>query len=323
MKNSWMVVVCLRLLFVRKLEFCIVTLREIPLVLVLKNLRLVKGSLTVLKIEKGFTVWLCMEKLPVQIKMLLKNLWRSLNTLWIERDLFLHKYSIVTRQASSGKKMPKRTYITIEEKALPGHKPMKDRLTLLLCGNASGDFEVKLLLVYHSENPRVFKKNNVQINKLSIKWRSHHKAWVTRQLFTKWFNEVFVPSVKEDLEEKNLPLKALLVMDNAPAHPQGLEEDLGAEYGFIQVKFLPPNTTPLIQPIDQQVISNFKKLYTKALFQSCFEIASEAELNLTDFWKDHFNILHCLRIIDKAWSQDSHRKKRSASKKTLASLRGL
>jgi len=40
------------------------------------------------------------------------------------------------------KKMPRRTYITEEEKALPGHKPMKDRLTLLLCGNASGDFKI-------------------------------------------------------------------------------------------------------------------------------------------------------------------------------------
>ena len=55
------------------------------------------------------------------------------------------------------KKMPRRTYITEEEKALPGHKPM-DRLTLLLRGNASGDFKIKPLLVYHSENPRVFKK---------------------------------------------------------------------------------------------------------------------------------------------------------------------
>jgi len=30
MKNSWLVIMCLRLLFVRKLDFCIVTLREIP-----------------------------------------------------------------------------------------------------------------------------------------------------------------------------------------------------------------------------------------------------------------------------------------------------
>jgi hypothetical protein len=38
------------------------------------------------------------------------------------------------------KKMLRRMYITKDEIALPGHKPMKDRLTLLLGSNASGDF---------------------------------------------------------------------------------------------------------------------------------------------------------------------------------------
>jgi hypothetical protein len=56
------------------------------------------------------------------------------------------------------KRMPNRTYITKNEKSLPGHKPMKDRLKLLLGANASGDIYFKPLLVYHSENPRAFKK---------------------------------------------------------------------------------------------------------------------------------------------------------------------
>ena len=37
------------------------------------------------------------------------------------------------------KKMPCRTFITEEEQRMPGHKPMKDRLTLVLYANASGD----------------------------------------------------------------------------------------------------------------------------------------------------------------------------------------
>jgi hypothetical protein len=57
------------------------------------------------------------------------------------------------------KRMPNRTYITKDEKSLPGYKPMKDRWTLLLGANASGDMKLKLLLVYHSENPRALKKN--------------------------------------------------------------------------------------------------------------------------------------------------------------------
>ena len=55
-------------------------------------------------------------------------------------------------------------------------------------------------------------------------------------------------------------------MDNTPAHPPGFEDNLPEEFEFIKVKFLPPNTTPILQPMDQQVILNFKNLYTKALF---------------------------------------------------------
>ena len=33
------------------------------------------------------------------------------------------------------KKLPICVLVTEEEKALPGHEPMKDRLTLLMCGN--------------------------------------------------------------------------------------------------------------------------------------------------------------------------------------------
>jgi hypothetical protein len=41
-------------------------------------------------------------------------------------------------------------------------------------------------------------------------------------------------------------LKCLLVMDNAPAHPPGLADELVEELDFITMKFLPPNTTSLI-----------------------------------------------------------------------------
>jgi hypothetical protein len=213
------------------------------------------------------------------------------------------------------KKMPKRTYITAEENAMPGHKPMKDRLTLLLCANASGDFKVKPLLVYHSENPRAFKKRKVQKSQLNVMWRSNSKAWITRILFVEWINEVFGPAVKKYLLEKNFPLKVLLVVDNAPAHPPNLEDDLLEEFEFIKIKFLPPNTTPLLQPMDQQVISNFKKLYTKSLFQRCFEVTEGTNLTLREFWKNHFHIVNCLKIIDKAWDGVTKRTLNSAWRK--------
>jgi hypothetical protein len=168
------------------------------------------------------------------------------------------------------KQMPKRTFITKEEKCMPGYRPMRDTITLLFCANASGDLKIKPMLVYHSETPRIFKKENICKPMLSVYWKSNTKAWVTRSLFTRWMMEVFGPTVKKYLREENLPEKAVLLLDNAPGHPPDLEEDLEAEFNFIKIKFLPANTTSILQPMDQQVISNFKKLYVKHMFQRCF-----------------------------------------------------
>ncbi|XP_039600021.1 tigger transposable element-derived protein 1-like [Polypterus senegalus] len=213
------------------------------------------------------------------------------------------------------KKMPRRTLITQEEKKMLGHKPMKDRLTLLLYASGSGDLKIKPLLVYHSETPRVFRKHTVMKNRLGVMWRSKAKAWVTRVLFLEWIREVFCPTVKKYLEDKGLPLKDLLIMDNAPAHPRDLEEELAEEFPWLIVEFPPPNTTHLLQPMDQQVIANFRKLYTKELFQKCFQMVSDTDLTLTEFWKKHYNILSCVGLIGKSWANVSLRTLRSAWEK--------
>ena len=103
------------------------------------------------------------------------------------------------------------------------------------------------------------------------------------------------------LQEEDLPLKVLLVMDSAPAHPPNLMEELPDEFSFTKVHFLPPNTTPLLQPTDQQVTANVKELYTKALFRKRFEATSSSDVTLKDFWKSHINIADAVFLIVVAW----------------------
>ncbi|XP_037825416.1 tigger transposable element-derived protein 1-like [Lucilia sericata] len=115
------------------------------------------------------------------------------------------------------KRLPGRTYISKSEKSSPGYKSSKDRLTLLLGGNAAGDFKFKPFLIYHSENPRAFK--NVKKSELSVHWRANKKAWMTASLFRDWMNNCAAPELKAYCSSKNIEFKMLLLVDNAPGHP--------------------------------------------------------------------------------------------------------
>ncbi|XP_068204578.1 tigger transposable element-derived protein 1-like [Palaemon carinicauda] len=182
-----------------------------------------------------------------------------------------------------GKKWLIKRTLRQKKKRLLRHKPMKDCLTPALCANASGDIRVKPLLVYHSDTPRAFKAHNVIKENLQVSWRDNAKAWVTRHLFTEWVNVCFGPTVKMYLEEKSIPLKCLLVSDNAPAHAPPKEENILAKYSFIKVLLLPHNSTPFFQPMGQQVISNFKKLYTIYFFKRYFQITESKNLTLRQY----------------------------------------
>jgi hypothetical protein len=127
--------------------------------------------------------------------------------------------------------------------------------------------------------------------------------------------EVFGPTVKKYLRQENLPEKAVPLLNNALGNPPGLEEDLEAEFNFIMIKVLPANTTSILQPMDQEVISKFKKLYTKHMFQRCFDATSFTSLTLREFWKDHYHILHAIQVIAIAWDKVSVRKLHAAWKK--------
>ncbi|XP_068204631.1 tigger transposable element-derived protein 1-like [Palaemon carinicauda] len=188
------------------------------------------------------------------------------------------------------KSMPSRTFLSQDEVHRPGYKAHKDRVTLIICGNAAG-FMIKPGLIYKAKIPRVLKNKNKAI--LPVYWKSNAEAWITKVLAAEWFIHCFVPEVKLYLAEKGLPFKVLLLMDCARDHATDLQ------YDGMQVKFLPPNTTALIQPMDQWVIRAFQALYTCGTMEGVIAAVDnddddnndEEDFTLKKHWRKYIALL--------------------------------
>lgn len=170
-------------------------------------------------------------------------------------------------------------------------------MTLLPCSNASGDLKLPLLVIAKSAKPRALK--NVNVNALPAQYTSHKSAWMNGKIFKDWFFEKFVPTTKKFFREKKLPEKAVLFIDNAPCHPS--EEEL--RDGEIFVKFLPPNVTALIQPMDQGVIEATKRRYRKKLILSLLEQQeADPSANFMDLLKK-VTIKTVIYLAAEAWEE--------------------
>lgn len=157
--------------------------------------------------------------------------------------------------------LPSKTLAAREEKSAPGYKKSKETVTVLACANASGTVKLRPLIIGKSKKPRAFK--NVNINCLPVMYTNQRSAWMDCTIFKDWFFKEFVPVVEATLKKKNLPRKAILLIDNAPSHPDITE----LSSGDIKAYFFPPNVTSLIQPLDQGVLETLKRNYRKKLLQ--------------------------------------------------------
>ncbi|XP_015187494.1 PREDICTED: jerky protein homolog-like [Polistes dominula] len=199
--------------------------------------------------------------------------------------------------------LPNKTFVFSKEASTPGRKVIKDRITFMPCSNATGTHKLDLLVIGKVKNPRAFK--NIC---LPVCYKNQFTSWVTREVFNEWFHKDFVPEVKKFMKRSNLPIKALLVLDNAPAHPN--EQELKSSDGNIQTIFLPPNCTPLIQPMDQNVIQKVESLYKNKLLihiisQDGDITQSLKELNLKDVV---FSLAHAWKSVSSDLIQSSWKK---------------
>ena len=124
-------------------------------------------------------------------------------------------------------------------------KKAKERVSLVVCTNATGTHKISCTLIGKPKVPSCIKNREWPVTYIS-----QNKAWMDVTTCWKWFEEVFYPQVRR---RTGRPI--LLLMDNAPGHFVAFEKN------NVKVVFFPPNCTSWKQPCDLGIIAALKKRY--------------------------------------------------------------
>lgn len=171
--------------------------------------------------------------------------------------------------------MPTRTFAPKEVLDVSGTKKQMMRVTVAACCNADGSFKLPPIVIGTAKNPRALK--NYNMDELPVWYRHQKNGWMDKTIFEEWFTKQFVPKVKTFLSTKNLPQVAVLLVDNCRSH-------MYLHVDGIEIVFLPPNVTSLIQPLDQGIIQAWKLHYKRMLVDSILK-AQEENTSLVDHLK--------------------------------------
>jgi hypothetical protein len=129
-------------------------------------------------------------------------------------------------------------------KKAPAFKLNKARVTMIVGANSDGSDKLPLVFLGNAKCPRWLSEKPV-----NVQYVGTSKGWMTAAVYQQWlldFNE------RMQREERQV----LLIVDNAPSHIHR-----GVPLSNVTVLKLPPNTTSLLQPMNQGVIANLKREY--------------------------------------------------------------
>ena len=120
-----------------------------------------------------------------------------------------------------------------DEKEAPGMKKQKARVTLMFCPNAEGTHKISLLIIGKFQNSRCFK--GVYGDRLACTYTAQKSAWMN----------AFIMNFSSP---------------SAPSHPASEDIIYNTKDGQITVLYLSPNTTSILQTMDQGPIEATQRL---------------------------------------------------------------
>ncbi|KAK7586132.1 hypothetical protein V9T40_004008 [Parthenolecanium corni] len=204
----------------------------------------------------------------------LENIWPSIRVGYADADIFNGDEAGIFYRLTPDKTL------RFKGETCSGGKLSQERLTVLVIANMSGTEKRPLLVIGKSKNSRCFKN----FRHLLVNYVSNDKAWMTSSVFETALSAW-------DAELRRQKRKILLLVDNCPSHSEVTLE-------YIRLVFLPPNTTSVMQPMDQGVVKCLKGHYRKLLV---LRMIADMELKKETV----INILDAILMLHQSWTEIS------------------
>ncbi|XP_067124140.1 tigger transposable element-derived protein 6-like [Centruroides vittatus] len=184
--------------------------------------------------------------------------------------------------------MPWKT-LSLKGETFHNGKHGKERITVLLCCNANGTEKFPPVIISKFANPNCMRQAVLREQlQLPCPYESNKNSWMTAKIFRDWLLRF---QNKMTTQKRNV----LLLMDQVSSH--NIE---GLNLPNVHVIFLPANTTSIIQPFDQGIISQLKAGYRKHLVRYMLgEISRGVPAEEIRKW----NILDALRNVVASWQE--------------------
>ena len=160
-----------------------------------------------------------------------------------------------------------------------GFKKDKRKLTVGLMINLSGEEKFKPIVIHKFKKPRCFKYFSPNIY---CDFYSSRNAWMTVEIFN-----IIMKKFDNYFEKKNR--KILLMIDNAPVH------QLKIKLISIEIFYLKPNLTSVLQPLDSGIIFNFKIIYRSMQIKHYLSMYEQNK-------SIHINIKDAIKMLSQAWN---------------------
>lgn len=181
-----------------------------------------------------------------------------------------------------------------------GTKKQKQRITVFLVCNADGSEKLDATVIGHAETPIASRQAGflgTRKGNLPVTYRHNQKAWMLSGI---WYEFLGNLNRKMRLEGRRIAL----ITDNCPSHPpaetppKNYQGSLPPVLTHVKLIYLPKNTTPYLQPLDQGIIRSFKAGYRRKYAEHMVTFFNE---------KGHgsppLDILQAILYISAAWEE--------------------